>query len=165
VCISSAFILCNFILGKWVIIATANFIATFFENMLTNEYLLSLILFVECHGVHLFFSFSPIPSKGVIEEKINLYTRNEFCDGEINFLEHIEVAVNLNYTRRGDLLIKLISPHETVSNLTYYRMYDSALGAKDLNWVLMTLHHWGESAMGTWKLTLENSQLRNVNTG
>lgn len=124
-----------------------------------------MILFVECHGLHLFFSFSLIPSKGVIEEKINLATWKEFCDGEIKFLEHVEVAVNLSYTRRGDLLIKLISPQGTVSNLTYYRMLDSSVGAKDLNWVLMTLHHWGETAMGTWKLTLQNLQLRNVNTG
>lgn len=111
------------------------------------------------------FSFRLIPSKAVIKETINLATRNEFCNGEIEFLEHVEVAVNLNYTRRGDLLIKLISPQGTVSNLTYYRMLDSSVGEKDLNWVLMTLHHWGEKAMGTWKLTLQNSQLRNVNTG
>ena len=126
---------------------------------------MSLILFVECHGLHLFLSFSLIPSRSVIEETINLTTRNEFCDGEINFLEHVEVAVNLTYTRRGDLLIKLISPQGTVSNLTYHRRLDSSVGATDLNWVLMTLHHWGESAMGTWKLTLQNSQLRNANAG
>ena len=113
----------------------------------------------------MFLCFSRIPSNGVLEETVDLTKWSVFCGSKINFLEHVEVAVNLNYTRRGDLLIKLISPQGTVSNLTYYRMLDSSVGEKDLNWVLMTLHHWGEKAMGTWKLTLQNSQLRNVNTG
>ena len=44
-------------------------------------------------------------------------------------------------------------------------MMDSATGATDLNWVLMSLHYWGENAIGSWRLTLQNSQLRNRNTG
>lgn len=114
---------------------------------------------------YLFLSFSRIPSREVLEETINLINWSAFCDGKINFLEHVEVAVNLNYTLRGDLLIKLISPQGTLSNLTHYRMVDSAGGATDLNWVLMSLHYWGESPIGPWKLTLQNSQLRNHNTG
>lgn len=90
---------------------------------------------------------------------------SDFCVDKINHLEHVEVGVNLNYSRRGDLLIKLISPQGTVSNLTRFRRMDSAMKTKDLNWVLMTLHHWGENALGPWKLTLENSQLDHVNTG
>jgi len=113
----------------------------------------------------LFSSFSEIPSNGVLEESINLINWSDFCGSKINFLEHVEVAVNLNYTRRGDLVIKLISPQGTLSNLTHSRMVDSATGATDLNWVLMSLHYWGESAIGPWKLTLQNSQLRNHNTG
>lgn len=113
----------------------------------------------------MFSSFSQIPSNGVLEEKINLINWTDFCGSKINFLEHVEVAVNLNYTRRGDLLVKLISPQGTWSNLTHFRMVDSASGATDLNWVLMSLHYWGESAIGPWKLTLQNSQLHNHNTG
>jgi len=110
-------------------------------------------------------SFSRIRSEGVLKETIDLTNWSDFCGSEINFLEHVEVAVNLTYTRRGDLLIKLISPQGTSSKLTHSRMVDSAAGATDLNWVLMSLHYWGESAIGPWKLTLQNSQLRNSNTG
>ena len=112
----------------------------------------------------MFLCFSRIPSNGVLEETVDLTKWSVFCGSKINFLEHVEVAVNLNYTRRGDLLIKLISPQGMLSNLTHFRMMDSARGATDLNWVLMSLHYWGESATGPWKLTLENSQLRH-NTG
>ena len=104
-----------------------------------------------------YLPFRPIPSEGILEETIDLSNWSQFCGEQINYLEHVEVSVNLNYTRRGDLLIKLISPQETVSNLTHYRILDSFLGFTDLNWVLMSLHHWGENATGSWKLTLENS--------
>ena len=113
----------------------------------------------------IFLSFSRIPSKGKLEVPIDLSDWGDSCGDAINYLEHVEVGVNLTYTLRGELLIKLISPQGTVSNLTHYRMSDSSFGAKDLNWVLMTLHHWGENAIGVWKLTLENYDLNHENTG
>ena len=112
--------------------------------------------------------FSPIPSKGKLEELISLNNWSDFCNstiGGINYLEHVEVSVNLTYTLRGELLIKLISPEGTESNLTHYRESDSSFGAKDLNWVLMSLHYWGENATGRWRLTLENAKLDHDNTG
>lgn len=119
------------------------------------------------NDIYLFFflSFSPIPSKGKLEVPIDLSKWSDSCGDAINYLEHVEVGVNLTYTSRGELLIKLISPQGTVSNLTHYRMSDSSFGAKDLNWVLMTLHHWGENAIGLWRLTLENYDLNHENTG
>ena len=113
--------------------------------------------------------FSPITSEGILlENTVNLCTRNGtvLCGEQINYLEHVEVYVNLTYSRPGDLLIKLVSPHGTVSNLTHYRRADSTLRTKGyLDLVLMTLHFWGENPVGTWKLTLENSKPRHKNTG
>ena len=114
-----------------------------------------------------FLPFRLVPSKGTLEETIDLSTDNwsAFCGERINYLEHVEVSVNLNYSRRGDLLIKLISPSGLVSNLTHYRILDRGFKFTDLHWVLMTLHHWGETAVGLWKVTFENSQLRHNNRG
>lgn len=126
------------------------------------------MIYIIKYIIYLFVCFSPIPSKGKLEEVIDLNNWTDFCDstnGAINYLEHVEVSVNLTYTLRGELLIKLISPQGTVSNLTHYRMSDSSFGAKDLNWVLMSLHHWGENASGRWRLTLENANLDHDNTG
>jgi len=75
---------------------------------------------------------SIIPSKGTLVVPINLSNWSTFCGDRINYLEHVEVSVNLNYTRRGDLLIKLISPHGTVSNLTHYRKADSFFQIKGI---------------------------------
>ncbi|KAM7432787.1 Proprotein convertase subtilisin/kexin type 5 [Porites harrisoni] len=103
--------------------------------------------------------------KVTTKETIDLSKWEDFCGDKINYLEHVEVSVNLNYTLRGELLIKLISPQGTVSNLTHYRKADAAFGAKDLNWVLMTLHNWGETAIGPWTLTMESSHPDHANTG
>ncbi|XP_068699733.1 furin-like isoform X2 [Montipora foliosa] len=92
------------------------------------------------------------------EMTIDLSDWDKNCAYKINHLEHVELYVNLTYTRRGDLLIKLISPQGTVSNLTHYRLTDSYLNFTDLDWVLMTLHHWGENPVGQWKLRLVNSK-------
>ena len=91
---------------------------------------------------------SVIPSEGKLEETIDLSEWSDFCSDKINYLEHVEVSVNSTYTLRGDLLIKLISPQGTVSSLAHYRKMDSTFGAKDLDWLLMTLHHWGENTIG-----------------
>ena len=89
------------------------------------------------------------------------------CKGSvINYLEHVEVKVNLNYSRRGDLEMKVSSPSGTVSNLTHFRYADSRLKNKELkNWVVMTLHLWGETAKGKWTLILKNSQIKRANKG
>ena len=115
----------------------------------------------------IFFSLlRSIPSFKVLEEWIDLSDMGKHCGGVvINYLEHVEVKVSLNYSRRGDLLIKITSPNGTVSNLTHYRKSDSFFKLKDLNWVLMTLHLWGETAVGEWKLSLENSQTKHCNKG
>ena len=106
-----------------------------------------------------------ILSSGKQEEPINISNWSERSCEQINYLEHVEVKVNLNYSRRGDLLIKLVSPQGTVSNLTHFRSSDSFFKFTDLDWMLMTLHYWGENATGLWKLTLENSQVNHLNTG
>ena len=89
------------------------------------------------------------------------------CPGsKINYLEHVQVRVNLNYTIRGDLEINLTSPQGTTSRLTQYRPKDNSPNAAHLtNWVILTLHHWGERASGIWQLSLKNAKPEHKNTG
>jgi len=102
----------------------------------------------------------------MLTETTNLSNMSDECGGVvINYLEHVEVKVNLNYSRRGDLVIKITSPKGTVSRLTHYRLSDSFFKLKDLNWVLMTLHLWGETAVGEWKLSFQDSQPQHQNEG
>jgi len=88
------------------------------------------------------------------------------AENKIKFLEHVQVRVNLNFTRRGDLEMNLTSPWGTTSRLTQYRPKDNNPNHTSLsNWTILTLHHWGENPSGVWKLTLKNSQLEHMNTG
>ncbi|PFX25080.1 Proprotein convertase subtilisin/kexin type 5 [Stylophora pistillata] len=109
----------------------------------------------------------PIPSYEPLDMAVDLTDMESVCNGVmIKFLEHVEVKLNLNYTRRGDLEIKLTSPSGTETNLTHYRLSDSFFKLKELkNWVVMTLHLWGETAKGEWKLTIKNSQTQRANKG
>ncbi|XP_053556000.1 proprotein convertase subtilisin/kexin type 4 [Bombina bombina] len=70
-------------------------------------------------------------------------------------LEHIEVQLSIDYSRRGDLEIALTSPMGTRSVLVALRPYDtSRMGYK--NWTFMSTHSWDENPQGTWTLELTN---------
>ena len=76
---------------------------------------------------------------------------------EIKFLEHVQVEVNIDFTRRGDLLLELKAPSGTTSPLTRQRRIDNLTGYKNLtNWIITTLCNWGENPKAKWKLNIEN---------
>ncbi|XP_078352676.1 proprotein convertase subtilisin/kexin type 4-like isoform X1 [Oculina patagonica] len=105
-----------------------------------------------------------IPSVNALKEAIVLNDITHSCP--INFLEHVQVRVNLNYTIRGELEINLTSPQGTTSRLTQYRPNDNFPNETYLtNWVILTLHHWGEHPSGTWELSLKSAKPEHNNTG
>jgi len=72
-------------------------------------------------------------------------------------LEHVNVKVNLNHQRRGDVIINLISPHGIVSNVATSRRLDSSdMGLKD--WLFMSVKHWDEDPIGEWILQVQNEK-------
>ena len=80
-----------------------------------------------------------------------------FVSCEIKFLEHVQVKVNLDFTRRGDLYLELEAPSGTKSPLTHRRHLDNLTEFKNLtNWVIATLFHWGENPEGQWTLKIGN---------
>jgi len=84
-----------------------------------------------------------------------------FASCEIKFLEHVQVKVNLDFTRRGDLYLELEAPSGTKSPLTNRRHLDNFTGFKNLtNWVIATLFHWGENPEGQWKVKIGNLNRR-----
>ena len=56
------------------------------------------------------------------------------------------------HTRRGDIQIELTSPQGMKSVLLPYRNYDFVNENGYEDWPFMTVHHWGESPIGTWTL-------------
>ncbi|KAF8590033.1 hypothetical protein K439DRAFT_1628243 [Ramaria rubella] len=72
---------------------------------------------------------------------------------ERNFekLEHINIKVWINHTRRGDVEVELQSPNGIRSILAGSRKFDSdSHGYK--GWTFMTIKHWDENPIGNWTL-------------
>lgn len=69
-------------------------------------------------------------------------------------LEHVQVALTLNHSDWGDLEISLTSPDGTESLLA--EPFEAAISPSGSSWVFTSLHHWGESAQGTWTLTIRD---------
>ncbi|MEM6781160.1 MAG: proprotein convertase P-domain-containing protein, partial [Pseudomonadota bacterium] len=70
-------------------------------------------------------------------------------------IEHVLIDVNLSHSFIGDLVIRLISPDNTVSVL----MDRPSLGlytGSALDFEFSSTAHWGESTLGTWRLEIED---------
>lgn len=88
-------------------------------------------------------------------------TRGNLCDSTLAHLEHVTAVISLASGERGKILINLISPSNTTSNLLELRKYDASLeGFK--SWPFMSVHFWGESVVGLWRLEVINLSDRDL---
>lgn len=90
-----------------------------------------------------------IAPKSHVELKLNVNCEN------VHFLEHVQAKVTLSATRRGDLHIYLTSPAGTRSTLLAQRPLDNSRSGFQA-WPFMSVHTWGESPNGHWKLEVHN---------
>lgn len=90
-----------------------------------------------------------IPAKSHVELKLNVTCEN------VRFLEHVQAKVTLSATRRGDLHIYLTSPAGTRSTLLAQRPLDNSRSGFQA-WPFMSVHTWGESPNGEWRLEIHN---------
>ncbi|KAI3379465.1 hypothetical protein SNEBB_001315 [Seison nebaliae] len=110
-------------------------------------------------------NFRPIDihSRVAVEIEMNI----SGCRGEsneINFLEHVQLSITLDYTRRGDLHVNLTSPSNTETMMLSERQSDgSSSGFK--GWSFMSVHTWGENPRGKWRLEIMDRVGRFKNRG
>jgi subtilisin-like proprotein convertase family protein len=78
-------------------------------------------------------------------------------------LEHVIANLTVSYPVRGDIKLTLVSPSGTPSEILSFRSNDKTVkGIK--KFPFMTLHNWGESPIGIWRLIIEtrdNNQIDN----
>ena len=74
--------------------------------------------------------------------------------GGINYLETVELEVDIDHTNRSNLDIVLVSPSGTESWLA--KKYHDGNGENDLNWKFSSVHHWDEYSDGTWTLKIRD---------
>lgn len=72
----------------------------------------------------------------------------------VGVLEHVQVTVNVDATRRGDFAIDLVSPMGTVAPLMTVRPYDDS--AEGIHWTFTSVFSWGETPVGDWHLYIRN---------
>lgn len=75
------------------------------------------------------------------------------------FLEHVEVTVDIEHERRGDLELVLISPSGVEARLAEFHNDNNPDYA---NWTFMSVATWGESGEGTWSLRVRDLQAGNT---
>jgi subtilisin-like proprotein convertase family protein len=76
-------------------------------------------------------------------------------------IESIDLITDITHTSRGDLDIVLVSPSGKESWLAESRG-DNGNGYQD--WMFNTVHHWGEEAVGEWKLKIRDTVNSDVGT-
>ena len=77
------------------------------------------------------------------------------CSSDLRYLEHVVSVVSVMSGKRGKILINLISPSNTTSNLLETRRFDQSQDGFS-SWPFMSVHFWGESLAGLWRLEVVN---------
>ncbi|KAJ7405328.1 Neuroendocrine convertase 1 [Pitangus sulphuratus] len=100
-------------------------------------------------------------------EEVIIEIPTKACEGQENSivsLEHVQLEATIEYSRRGDLHVTLVSPSGTSTVLLAERERDkSPNGFK--NWDFMSVHTWGENPTGTWVLRITDMSRRIQNEG
>lgn len=92
-------------------------------------------------------------------QEVTVVIESSGCAGqanEVNYLEHVQLFVDMSYTRRGDLEIYLTSPNGTYSTLLSVRPNDLSIAGL-MNWPFMSVHTWGEQPAGTWTVRIQDN--------
>jgi len=101
------------------------------------------------------------------DQPLALEIESEGCAGskdELRYLEHVQLMLSIEYSRRGDLVVTLTSPMGTRSCLLPVRSEDTSdEGFK--KWAFMTTHMWGEDPRGKWTLEIKDGGESRSNTG
>ncbi|XP_014213417.1 neuroendocrine convertase 1-like isoform X2 [Copidosoma floridanum] len=72
---------------------------------------------------------------------------------EIQYLEHVQVETNIEYSLRGALQIHLTAPSGTKVQILGKRKFDNS-SEGFANWKFMSVATWGENPRGTWVLDI-----------
>jgi kexin len=68
-------------------------------------------------------------------------TKEMLAKANVERLEHVQVTMNVEHGRRGDLSVDLISPNKVISHLSVTRKLDESTGGY-ADWTFMSVIHW-----------------------
>ncbi|KAJ7766898.1 peptidase S8/S53 domain-containing protein [Mycena metata] len=82
-------------------------------------------------------------------------TRQMVEEANMEKLEHINVKVWIDHTRRGDVEVEVVSPTGIRSVLAGKRSGDAAKTGYP-GWTFMSVKHWGENPVGDWSIKVND---------
>uniref|UniRef100_A0A914RQB4 P/Homo B domain-containing protein n=1 Tax=Parascaris equorum TaxID=6256 RepID=A0A914RQB4_PAREQ len=88
--------------------------------------------------------------------------RTDACAGqtnEVNYLEHVQLILDIVYPIRGHLSIFVVSPQGTRTQLLKVRREDKS-PAGFRHWPFMSVHTWAENPQGVWQLEVDDKSGR-----
>jgi subtilisin-like proprotein convertase family protein len=97
-------------------------------------------------------------SRQMTETHYEEFITTDGCKGrnnEVNYLEHVQVKITLNYHRRGNAVIHITSPSGTRSTVLPHRPNDMMKGGFR-DWAFLSVHFWEENPEGSWKLEIDD---------
>lgn len=80
-------------------------------------------------------------------------TRDMLNNNNFESLEHVNIQVWIDHTRRGDVEVEIVSPKGIKSVLGKKRSGDDSKKGFP-GWVFMSIKHWGEDPVGDWTITV-----------
>ncbi|XP_063539588.1 neuroendocrine convertase 1-like [Cydia strobilella] len=93
-------------------------------------------------------------------QQVNIYFDVHVCP--VNYVEHVELVINIHYSKRGALQAYLTSARGTRVELLSARPEDTSNAAFS-NWRLMSIATWGENPKGVWNaVILDDTDEANV---
>lgn len=101
---------------------------------------------------------SPKVNVQMTETHYEEFVTTDGCKGrnnEVNYLEHVQVKITLNYHRRGNAVIHITSPSGTRSTVLPHRPNDMMKGGFR-DWAFLSVHFWEENPEGRWKLEIDD---------
>ncbi|KAI0244486.1 pheromone processing endoprotease [Massospora cicadina] len=85
-------------------------------------------------------------------------------EADIGSLEHVTVWVRIMHQERREVELRLISPNNVTSQLIESRPRDQSPDGF-AGWTVMSVKHWGEPIIGTWRIVVTDNFKNNSKTG
>ncbi|RDB21406.1 Dibasic-processing endoprotease [Hypsizygus marmoreus] len=82
-------------------------------------------------------------------------TKEMLTGSNFETLEHVNIQVWIDHSRRGDVEVELVSPRGIKSVLGKKRSGDEAKTGFP-GWVFMSIKHWGEDPIGEWTIKVSD---------
>ncbi|KAG5715001.1 KEX1 protease [Termitomyces sp. T112] len=109
------------------------------------------------------YSGGELIGKGGITSTMTI-TKEMLETSNFEALEHVNIKVWIDHTRRGDVEVELTSPNGIKSVLAKRRVGDRATSGFP-GWKFMSVKHWGENPVGDWTIKVTDQETPETSNG